>query len=53
MKTPYSYQEEVIDKIRDAIDNGKNVVLEMPTGSGKTFTILYALNVYEDRKSTV
>ena len=47
MKMPYSYQEEVIDEIRDAIDNGKNVVLEMPTGSGKTFTILYALNVYD------
>ena len=47
MKIPFPYQEEVINKIRDAIDNGKNVVLEMPTGSGKTFTILYALNVYD------
>jgi DNA excision repair protein ERCC-2 len=47
MKTPYPYQEEVINKIRDTINDGKNVILEMPTGSGKTFTVLYALNVYE------
>ncbi|ARM76371.1 helicase C-terminal domain-containing protein [Acidianus manzaensis] len=47
MKTPYSYQLEVANKIRDAIDNGKNVILEMPTGSGKTFTALYALQIYD------
>ncbi|AAQ94373.1 DNA helicase [Sulfolobus virus Kamchatka 1] len=47
MKTPYPYQEEVINKIRNAIDNDKNVILEMPTGSGKTFTVLYALQVYD------
>ncbi len=46
MKTPFPYQEEVINRIRDAIDNGRNVVLEMPTGSGKTFTVLYALQIY-------
>ena len=48
MKTPFPYQEKVIKKIRDAIDNGKNVVLEMPTGSGKTFTVLYALQTYKN-----
>jgi len=48
MKTPYPYQEEVINKIRDAIDGHKNVVLEMPTGSGKTFTVLYALQPYKN-----
>ncbi len=47
MKTPYPYQEEAINKIRDIIDDGKNVILEMPTGSGKTFTVLYALQVYQ------
>jgi len=47
MKTPFPYQVDAINEIRDAIDDGKNVVLEMPTGSGKTFTVLSALQIYD------
>ncbi len=39
----YEYQAKVAAQIRGAIESGKNVCLEMPTGTGKTLTVLAAL----------
>lgn len=38
--TPYSQQKEFIDKMYNGLDNGHNCLLESPTGTGKTLSIL-------------
>ncbi len=45
LKLPYSFrgnQEETIASIKSAIENRNQIILESPTGSGKTFTSLAA-----------
>ena len=45
MKLPYSFrgkQEETVESIKTALVKRKHIVLESPTGSGKTFTSLAA-----------
>ena len=45
MKLPYSLranQSKIIDSIKLALNDGNHIVLEAPTGSGKTFTSLAA-----------
>ena len=45
MKLPYSFrdnQEETVESIKSALAKRNHIVLESPTGSGKTFTSLAA-----------
>ena len=45
LKLPYSFrdnQKETIESIKSTIKNRNHIVLEAPTGSGKTFTSLAA-----------
>ena len=46
MKLPYSFrdnQEEIVESIKSALAKRNHIVLESPTGSGKTFTSLAAV----------
>eukprot|EP00960_Hanusia_phi_P005057 145853-Hanusia_phi.AAC.1 len=42
--TPYSSQLAMMDKIIFALRNKKNVLLELPTGSGKSLSLLCAIS---------
>lgn len=46
---PRPHQEEIIAFLVDSISKGKNVVLEAPTGSGKTVNVLSALFLLREK----
>ena len=53
MKLPYSLranQSKIIDSIKLALNDGNPLVLEAPTGSGKTFTSLAAALPFIEKK---
>ena len=52
LKLPYTLranQKETIASIKSAIENSNQIILESPTGSGKTFTSLAAILPYAIR----
>ena len=54
MKLPYSFrdnQEEIVESIKSALAKRNHIVLESPTGSGKTFTSLAAALPFAKRNN--
>ena len=52
MKLPYSFrdnQEEIVESIKSALAKRNHIVLESPTGSGKTFTSLAAVLPFAEK----
>lgn len=50
--TPYDIQTKYMEKVIDCLENGQNGILESPTGTGKTLSLLCASLAWLQVKKT-
>ena len=57
MESPYdvlrNYQQEMIDRLEEAWSLHRSVMVQMPTGTGKTVVHMYILKAVDSRASLV
>jgi hypothetical protein len=49
-KQPYECQKQYMEKVIEALDQGQNALLESPTGTGKTLSLLCSTLAWQSKK---
>ena len=51
--SPYQQQKDYMDVILRALSDGKNAILESPTGTGKTFSMLCSVMTWQKLQTDI